>query len=278
MWTALPEEAPALLDEALPLVRRAVELDPESAQANSLLGTILYAQLDWIGGEEAHAVALSLLSDRPALTQHALLLMRSGRSAAARTQFDAAESAEPMGGRPEPLRVHASLAQGRFAEAREIAGRNPQAPRALQTSLDLALNEGVPEEIKTRLSAMLAANNSSTALYSRVLSEFDSPELVLSTLRAAYADGSIQWASKRHDIAMLAAYFSDPEFALQVKAEEARNTPIRLFALWYPVMSVARQLPEFKELVTDINLVAYWRAYGWADACRPLGDDDFTCS
>jgi hypothetical protein len=77
---------------------------------------------------------------------------------------------------------------------------------------------------------------------------------------------------------MLAAYFSDPEFALQVKAEEVRYTPVRLFALWYPVMFEVRQLPEFKELVTDINLVAYWRAYGWADACRPLGDDDFTCS
>jgi len=278
MWTALPEEAPALLDGALPLVRRAVELDPESAQAHSLLGTILYAQLDWIGGEEAHAMALSRLADRATLGQYANLLMRTGRSAAAQTQYDAAESAEPMGGRPDPLRVHASLAQARFDEAREIVGWNPQAPRAPQTSLDLALNEGVPEEIKTRLSAMLAVNNSSTALYSRVLSEFDSPELVLSTLRAAYADGSIQWPSKRHDIAMLAAYFSDPEFALKVKAEEVRNTPIRLFALWYPVMSEVRQLPEFKELVTDINLVAYWRAYGWADACRPLGENDFTCS
>jgi len=278
MWTAPPEEAPALLDYALPLVRRAVELDPESAQGHSLLGTILYARLDWIGGEEAHAMALSLLSDRPTLGQHANLLMRTGRSAAARAQYDAAESAEPMGGRPEPLRVHVSLAQGRFAEAREISEWYTQGPRALKTSLDLALNEGAPEEIKTRLSAMLPMNDSTTALYSRVLSEFDSPELVLSTLRTVYADESAQWPSKLHDIAMLAAYFSDPEFALQVKAEEVRNTPVRLFALWYPVMSEARQLPEFKELVTDINLVAYWRAYGWADACRPLGDDDFTCS
>ncbi|MFB3110613.1 MAG: hypothetical protein ACE10G_01140, partial [Gemmatimonadales bacterium] len=137
MWTALPEEAPALLDYALPLVRRAVELDPESAQAHSLLGTILYAQLDWIGGEEAHATALSLLSDRPTLTQHANLLMRAGRSAAARTQYDAAQSAEPMGGRPGPLRVHASLAQGRFAEAREISEWYAQGRGALQTSLNL---------------------------------------------------------------------------------------------------------------------------------------------
>ena len=30
--------------------------------------------------------------------------------------------------------------------------------------------------------------------------------------------------------------------------------------------------------ITDLNLVAYWRASGWADLCRPLGDDDFECN
>jgi hypothetical protein len=43
-------------------------------------------------------------------------------------------------------------------------------------------------------------------------------------------------------------------------------------------MSDVRRLPGFKELVTDLNLDAYWRASGWADACRPIGADDFTCS
>jgi hypothetical protein len=65
---------------------------------------------------------------------------------------------------------------------------------------------------------------------------------------------------------------------LEVKAEEVRNTQLRLYALWYPVMSDVRQLPKFKELVTEVNLVKYWRAYEWADFCSPLGDDDFTCS
>jgi hypothetical protein len=29
--------------------------------------------------------------------------------------------------------------------------------------------------------------------------------------------------------------------------------------------------------VADLNLVEYWRTYGWADACHPLGEDDFEC-
>jgi hypothetical protein len=76
---------------------------------------------------------------------------------------------------------------------------------------------------------------------------------------------------------MVAAYFDDPQFALKVKGEEFRTSTVRLFTLWDPVMSEARQLPEFKKLVTDLNLVEYWRAYGWADACSPVGDNDFTC-
>ena len=96
-------------------------------------------------------------------------------------------------------------------------------------------------------------------------------------LRDAYRDEDLQWPSKSHDIAMMLAYFGDPQFALKVKSEEVRASTVRLHALWYPVMSDVRQLPEFKKLVTELNLVEYWRAYGWADACRPLGDDDFTC-
>ncbi len=76
---------------------------------------------------------------------------------------------------------------------------------------------------------------------------------------------------------MVAAYFGDPQFALKVKDKEFRTNTVRLFTLWDPVMSEVRQLPEFKKLVTDLNLVEYWRAYGWADACKPVGDNDFTC-
>jgi hypothetical protein len=87
----------------------------------------------------------------------------------------------------------------------------------------------------------------------------------------------VQWPSKLHDIALLAARFGDPKFALEAKGEEVRDTTIRSFALWWPVMTDVRRLPAFKDLVTEIRLVDYWRAYGWADACHPIGDVDFEC-
>jgi len=275
-WDAAnAEEASEARDRGYRFVLKAVELDPESAQSHSMLSTMLAGRHDWIGSEGANTTALSLRSDRSNLTQYGNMLMRAGRTAEAATQLDAAQAVEPRGGEPTFRRLNVSLTQGRFAEARELAKWSPELEA---NRLDIALNERDPEQIKAALSAMPPTMISTIALYSPVLNDFDSPDRVLSTLRTVYADESTVWPSKRHDIALLAAYFDDPDLALQAIVEEVRNTHVRLQALWYPIMSQVRQLPGFKELVTDLNLVAYWRDYGWADACRPLGDNDFTCS
>jgi hypothetical protein len=174
------------------------------------------------------------------------------------------------------LAWHASLAQGRFAEAKEISNWQDAANR-IENNLDIAFNEPDPEELKAAIQAMSKTNVARIGLYDSVLAEFDSPERVLSIVRDVYRDENLQWIRKLHDIAMVAAYFGDPQFALKVKGQEVRAIPTRLAAVWYPVMSEVRRLPEFKKLVTELHLVEYWRAYGWADACRPLGENDFEC-
>jgi len=277
MWSVPPDEAPAILERALVMANRAVELDDKSAMANSRLAIVRYVGMDWIGSEEGHATAIELLADRPIVSQYANMLMRAGRTAAARTQYDKAESLEPLGGRPVTNRPYVSIAQRNFAEVTEYLAWKSEGTK-IWWNLQIALNKGDPEEVKTAIRATLKIDKSSNALYAKVLSEFDSPEIVLATLRAIYADNSAQWPNKLDEIAQLAAYFGDPDFAFHVKAQDVRYTPVRMGSLWFPVMSEARRLPDFKELVTDLNLVAYWRAYGWADVCRPLGDDDFECN
>ena len=277
-WDTNPddEEGPQIRERAYALVLRAVELDPESAQSTSLLGTILGARNDWISGKTAHLRALSLLSDRPNLSQYGNFFLRAGRSAAALEKYEQSEAVEPLQG-IRYFRVHIALAQGRFADAREVFAVGRSWNRFQGVDLTIALNEGDSQEIKAIMAAKPPADISTIELYAPVLKVFDSREMVLSTLRAAYADNGSRWPSKLHDIALLAAYFGDPELALQTIGEEFRLNKARLFAVWYPVMSEVRQLQGFKELMTDLNLVAYWRASGWADLCRPLGDDDFTC-
>jgi TolB-like protein len=276
VWESSPEQASEILDRAYTLVLRGVELNPDSAVAQYRLGIVRSAQLDWIGGEQALTRAVELLADRPLVEGYANVLLRTGRTTSAQKQYAIAIALEPLGGRPINMSWHASVAQGRFAEAKEISNWQVAANR-IENNLDIALNERDPEPIMTAMQAIPETSVAAISLYGPVLSEFDSPEKILSILRAVYQDENLRWPRKLHDISMLAAYFGDPQFALKAKGQEVRANTARLAAIWYPVMSEARRLPEFKRLVTDLNLVEYWRAYGWADACKPLGDSDFTC-
>jgi hypothetical protein len=141
----------------------------------------------------------------------------------------------------------------------------------------IALNEDDAEKIRAILAAKDPTDLSTIKLYAPVLKEFDSREMVLSTLRAAYADSDSKWSSKLTDIGLLAAYFGDDELALQTIREEAFLGSIRFGVVWYPLMADVRQSQGFKELVTDFNLLEYWRASEWPERCRPLGADDFEC-
>jgi TolB-like protein len=277
LWDASPDQVSEIVDRAYSLALRGVRLNPESAVSQSILAMVRLDQFDWIGSEQGQTRAIELLADRPIVASYGNLLMRSGRTAEAQKQYGIAETLEPLGGRPPGLAWHASLAQGRIAEAQEISNWQ-SAPNHIENNLDIAFNKLDPGELKTAIGAMSKTNLAYTELYAQVLAEFDSPERILSNARDVYLDESAQWPRKLHDIAMVAAYFGDPRLALQAKGEEVRISPTRLGAVWYPIMSKVRQLPEFKKLVTELNLVEYWRAYGWADACRPLGKGDFECS
>jgi TolB-like protein len=279
IWDTSPDQADQvseIKDRAYQLALHGVQLNPESAAAQRALAMIRGARGDWIGGEQGYRRAIELLADRPIVETYSNFLLRNGRTTDAQKQYAIAVALEPLGGRPVRMSWHASLAQGRFAEAREISDW-PGAANPIENYLDIALNERDPEVLKAAIRALPKTSIAAISLHAPVLAEFDSPERILSMLRDVYRDENLQWPRKLHDIAMVAAYFGDPQFALKVKGQEVRTTSARLATLWYPVMSEVRQMPEFKKLVTDLNLVEYWRAYGWADACRPLGDSDFTC-
>jgi tetratricopeptide (TPR) repeat protein len=276
MWINPPEEAQTILLSAHALALKATELDSESAQGYTYLATILYPMWDWTGAEVAYRKAQTLLKDRWTLEGHANMLMRTGRTTRAIEIYDAARAVEPLGGLRSHLSAYSVIAQQGFEEATEILKWADESwQRTFQ--LDIGLNKRDESLIKAALRDLISQPNTAGDFYANVLREFDSPTKTLAYLQETFANQEIQWPSKYHDISLFAAYFGNPEFALRAKAEEARYTPVRLGVLWYPMMSEMRQLPAFKELVTEINLVEYWRAYGWADACRPLGDNDFEC-
>ena len=277
IWDADLEKVPEIKERALQLGLRAVQLDPNSADVKSGLALIRMNQFDWIGAEQDNVSAIDLLADRLTIERYALMLMRSGRINEAEKWFIDAVEMEPMDGRPHPQIWHVRMAQGRLDEAQETLNFN-NAGDLFEDNLDVAFSRREPEALKVAIRAMPDTNIAFVSLYEPLLAAFDSPDRVSEMLQAVYADESLAWPRKLHDIAMAAAYFGDPEFALEVKGREVSVSPVRLTSMWEPVMSDVRRLPEFKELAAELNLVEYWRAYGWADACRALGNDDFECS
>jgi tetratricopeptide (TPR) repeat protein len=85
-------------------------------------------------------------------------------------------------------------------------------------------------------------------------------------------------------IAVWWVYFSgDTDFVFDILARidsftsigRGRALPV---LIWNRTMSDLRRTPRFKDLAREIGLVDYWREFGWADDCRPVGSDDFECS
>ena len=103
------------------------------------------------------------------------------------------------------------------------------------------------------------------------------PEEGLAELRRMYTGSETLSSSENLYISLWAAYFGDPEFAMDAIEKGIDINSGGLFVIWYPAMREVRQLPRFKEFVREIGLVDYWNEFGWPDICQPVGDDDFEC-
>ena len=106
---------------------------------------------------------------------------------------------------------------------------------------------------------------------------FDAPEEALAALHDLYADDANDNISARNEIAAWAAHFGDPHFAFEVMRVVIASNSQNFYAMWRPIMAPVRRLPEFKALVREVGLPAYWNEFGWPEICRQLGGDDFEC-
>jgi TolB-like protein len=274
-WQNMPEDAPGFRENAFGHIEHALKLDPENGVARGRFATLMYGRGEWQEAEESSAKSLELDRDRGNLTSYANLLLRSGRLRRAQAVYEEAELVEASPRSPNRLRNSSNIAAGDFEAARAMAVQFTD-NRRFDTELHIALNDGSPDEVRTALAAM-PRNIAGTELYGPVLEYLDLPERSLGHLETLLTNSELLWPSKYHDIGLLAAYFGDPELALEALSREVPYATIRYATLWYPMMSEVRRQPRFKTLVEQVNLVDYWRKHGWADSCRPLGSEDFEC-
>jgi TolB-like protein len=278
-WDRPPESSPKIHAEAFEILTRAIQLDPGSAYAHSLHATLNYGAFKWSQSERHFQRGLEIKRSGNLLSRYGHLHMRSGRSSSAISLYQASTLEhlypQPVGS----LNLNAYLALERFAEVEDFVANEIRSPVTRQRNVNflLAVNRADRQKVKQALAESATIDVSIARNFASLLRDFDSTEAALESLRSLYADETAVWPSKYHDIALLAAFFGDPEFALEVFSVEVRLLTVRYGALWYPVMAEARRLPAFKTLLSEVNLVDYWREYGWPDHCRPLDKEDFEC-
>ena len=116
-----------------------------------------------------------------------------------------------------------------------------------------------------------------TPVFGMVAKQMESPKEGLKELHRLYNSDENQAGSIYRDIAFWAAYFGDPDFALDAMEKTFNLHTINFYFIWSPSMKTVRQLPRFKEFIREKEFVVYWNKFGWPDVCRPVGNDDFVC-
>ena len=81
----------------------------------------------------------------------------------------------------------------------------------------------------------------------------------------------------QHFLSLWAAYFGEPELAIELMRPMALSGPAFAQIMWDPLMRDARRTEAFKKLVRDLGLVGFWRTRGAPMLCHFVGADDFEC-
>lgn len=144
------------------------------------------------------------------------------------------------------------------------------APSFHMTGLVIALQKQDQAEINKRLRA-LPKSDPRAHLHHRLSRFMNASGGAAAEIRHLASAAS---QAEKPTLAWWAAYYQEPELSLELWSEGPRNPD----GLWVPLMRDVRQLPAFKDVVRELGLVDYWRAYGWSDSCRPLPGDNFVCS
>ncbi len=283
-WQLPPDEARAAQEHGRELVVRATEIDPDLASAYDYLSGFQWARGDWIGATEYHRAYSALApADIPARIGSVNILAKTGRTRDALLIGEFSRQTDPLNFFATTIRAELNIQAGRYddaeAEIARLVTMTSDAEQSVQLRrMLMAITKGDHESIRESLQNYGEADPRASDLVSAVLEKFDSPAVDVSAMLHRLYNGEKKLTGEgRLLIASVAAHFGHPELALELMAEELRSNLVRASRIWYPFFSEMRKLPDFKVLAADIGFVPYWRKYGWADTCRPVGKADFVC-
>ena len=269
-----PERAADHVLEAERAVRRALDLDPDLGAAHAALGFVLTSKKDWVGSEAAFREALRRNAGPGEVGGYAALEFAVANLAYARELMEEERRVNPQ----DSVLVrglmgsNALLGNWDVAHAQYDSGKLLFAPWPDGDMLMMHLEVGGNELERARTIPATGPINAA------MIASLDNPQAAVRELHRLSADPVVTAnPGNRRDIGLWAGHFGDPTLALTAMRAAMTEAPARALYLWFPQLKEMRQLPEFKEFLREIGIVAYWREYGWPEICQPLDNGDFNC-
>jgi adenylate cyclase len=265
-------EKDATLDAAL----RAIELEPNLAEGYFSLGLSRLVRGEFIEAELAYRKGMELAHDPIIPFDYAFDLhsIAVGYFKRANEIVEAAQQIDPLNQsvRGRYISTVALLGDTQRAEDEYDHGRALYGDHWYWGDFWLTLARLGTKDVVSRDEITFPS-----PIHDAAKEHLDSPKEGLAELYQLYSDDSNLSENNITNISVWAAYFGDPEFAMDAMEKGIRINATGLFKIWAPVMKEVRQTPRFRKLIREIGLVDYWNKFGWPDLCRPVSDDDFVC-
>jgi len=270
---------------------RALDIAPNSRSSLVIKADMMQSRGEWQKAEGVIRRSLDLAhGDYENYASAGFFELRVGRPRTALPHFEAAARVEPLNRIAVSLigSIYAFLeddqdAHTAFKRARSLPIGNLAIVITGELLLAMARRETRQVAELLEQFSELSFNNRvgklASGLYSAIAQSLDSPERGLETVHRFAADAQYHaGASFSSNLAYWAAYFGDPQFALDLHYQDSKPAVGELSTLWIPLFKEMRRLSGFKKLIIDLGLVDYWRATGkWGDFCKPIGENDFEC-
>jgi tetratricopeptide (TPR) repeat protein len=269
----MPEEERKIVERTVPrsdaLARRATTLDPKSAEAFVALGYAQMVQRKMLAAEDAFKQALALNPNQAdGLHGYSQLLAALGRIKESLAMREHLQRLEPF-----ITNYTADTAEIYWLDGdadKAIAMLQPFRPgRTLELALVLAA-AGRYAEAAAAIREMPASN------YPPGMTEAAAKILESAPAKAVAPQG----LPRIGNMSFAYLHVGAPERVLEFYEDEVRGDyfqPISATWFWHPSYAPVRKTEQFKKVVSDLGLVAYWRTRGFPPQCRPYGEMDFRC-
>ena len=274
-YTGPDVPAEPLLNAAQTYAQRALSLDPSLAEGHAVLASVLEERWQWQAADAEFRRAIVLdPSDSTSQQWYSEFLARMGRFRAADEHIQRALALDPLS---PVISVSASAtvqaARGDDAAAVELARRAANLGMKDRAADILAVIHLAAGDVRS--ARAVVPDGSLEASVIDALLDPGRKAAALAALESA-PPGSRRTGSPLASQMLPLIYLGEIErahaAAQRAVVDRSLFTADFLAPDASPNVARFRADPRFQALVRDTGLLDYWRAVGWPDLCRPLGD------